>query len=150
MIKVSFRLDENEGFVSTVDGKDVLKIKNSISNNSRNFSPTELSLFSMATCTSDDVVNILGKMREELKMLSVDIEGHREHEPPKVLRAVHISYSVTGNVSPEKMRKAINLSLSKYCSVSILARRGGTHFSYDFSINGKSYGTEEPEEPVPA
>lgn len=149
MIKVSFRLDAKEGFVSTVDGKQQISIKNSQSDNTRNFSPTELSLFGMAGCTGDDVLSILGKMKEDVKTFSIEIEGHRYHEPPKVLREVHLSYSATGKVSPDKFRKAINLSLSKYCSVSILARRGGAHFTYDFSVNGKNYGKEEPEDPVP-
>lgn len=149
-LKVSFRLDEEQGFISTVDGKEPINIKNSISDNRRNFSPTEFLLYGMAACSSDDVVNILTKMKEDLKTYSVEVQADRYPEPPKVLTHVHMKFMLNGNIKPEKVKKAINLSLSKYCSVSILARRGGTKITYEFSINGNSYGVEEPDEAVPA
>lgn len=144
-MKISFRLDEKEGFVSTVDGKEVINIKNSISNNTRNFTPTEHLLFAMGACSSDDVVNILGKMREDLKTYSVEVEAERNEEPPKVITKANVKYTLTGNLDPDKVKKAINLSLSKYCSVSILAKRGGAEITYEYIINGKNYGVQEPD-----
>jgi len=149
-VKVSFRLDEKEGFVSTVEGKGAVNIKNSISDNARNFSPTEFVLLAMGACSSDDVVNILSKMREDLKTYSVEVEADRNEEPPKLITRANIKYTLTGNLDPAKVRKAINLSLSKYCSVSILARKGGAEITYEFSINGKSYGVESPDPVIPA
>lgn len=149
-MKISFKLDDKEGFVTTVDGKEPVNIKNSISDNARNFSPTEFLLVGMGACSSDDVVNILSKMREDLKTYSVEVEAERDPEPPKVITRAHLKYILTGNLDPNKVRKAINLSLSKYCSVSILARRGGAALSYEFVINGKSYGVEEPDEVITA
>ncbi|MCL4342982.1 MAG: hypothetical protein M1267_03915 [Candidatus Thermoplasmatota archaeon] len=40
------------------------------------------------------------------------------------------------HVEAEKVNRAINLSLNKYCSVSILAIRGGADVRYSVSING--------------
>lgn len=144
-MKVSFRLDEKEGFVSTVDGKTQISLKNSISNNTSNFSPTEMLLLGMGGCSSDDVVNILSKMKADIRTYSFEIEAERNQEPPKVITKAHMKYLLTGDIDVSKVRKAVNLSLSKYCSVSILARRGGVDLTYELVINGKSYGVEEPE-----
>ncbi len=107
-------------------------------------------LIAMGACSSDDVVNILTKMREDLKTYSVEVQAERNEEPPKVLTKAHFKYSLTGNLDEKKVRKAVNLSLSKYCSVTILARRGGAEVTYEFSINGKNYGVESPDEVIPA
>lgn len=149
-MKVSFRLDEKEGFITTVDGKGPVNVKNSISNNTSNFSPTEFMLIAMSGCSSDDVVNILAKMKENIETFSVETEAERSEEHPKVLTNVHFKYFLTGNIDDSKVRKAVNLSLSKYCSVTILARRGGTEVTYEININGKSFGVEKPEELPPA
>lgn len=147
-MKVSFRLDEKEGFVSTVDGKTQISLKNSLSDNNRNFSPTEFLLLGMGGCSGDDVVNILSKMRTGIKTFGLEIEAERSPEPPKVLTRAHMKYIITGDLDVTKVRKAVNLSLSKYCSVSILARRGGVELTYELVLNGKSHGVEEPEAPV--
>lgn len=149
-MKVSFKLDDNEGFVTTVDGKNPVNIKNSISNVTKNFSPTEFMIIAMGACSSDDVVGILKKMKVDMKTFSVETDAERNEEHPKVLTKVHIKYIFTGDVDENKARKAVNISLSKYCSVTILARRGGTVVTYELIINGQSYGVETPDEPVPA
>ncbi len=52
-----------------------------------------------------------------------------------------------GEIDSDKVRKAINLSLTKYCSVSILAIRGGTDLRYSLTINGKDIDKEKKPDP---
>ena len=55
----------------------------------------------------------------------------------KTIVSADIHYFFEGeNVEAEKVNRAINLSLNKYCSVSILAIRGGADVRYSVSING--------------
>lgn len=148
-MKVSFQYDRNEGFTTNVEGKEKISIKNSLVGNVKNFAPTELLLMAIGSCSSDDVLSILNKMREKVEDYQCEITGERKEEIPKTLERVNVKYNFTGNLNPEKVRKAINLSLTKYCSVSILAKRGGAEVTYSFSIDGKDYDLERlPEVPT--
>ena len=134
---LSFRYESGSGFLTDVDGKDPVRIKNSLSDNAQNFSPTELLVLSIGSCTSDDVLSILQKMKQPYKSYRCILEAEREEEIPKTLKRVNITYDLIGDLDPEQVRKAVNLSLSKYCSVSILVKRGGTKVTHSIIINGK-------------
>lgn len=141
-MKVSFRYSSSEGFVTDVDGKEKVSIKNSLTGNVRNFSPTEFLLMAVGSCSSDDILSILSKMREKVDDFQCEITAEREEELPKTLKRINVKYNFSGNLEPEKVRKAINLSLTKYCSVAILVGRGGATVTYSFTVNGKEYDRE--------
>ncbi len=146
-MKVSFEYVENSGFQSDVPGKVPVTLKNSIANNTDNFSPTEHLLLAMGGCSSDDVVGILLKMKVDFKSFRCEVTGDRAEEHPKTLTHVNIHYFLEGDVDQEKARKAIGLSLTKYCSVSIIVKRGGADLRYSLTINNKNVDTERvPEE----
>lgn len=146
-MNVSFKYVEDGGFQTDVSEKVPITLKNSIANNVQNFSPTEHLLLAMGGCSSDDVVNILRKMKVEFSSFRCEVSGDRAEEHPKVLTHVNIHYYFEGDVDLDKARKAVKLSLTKYCSVSILAKRGGTDVRYSISINGKTHDSDKlPEE----
>jgi len=97
-------------------------------------SPMKLLLLSVAGCTSYDVVMILKKMREPIEGLEVEISGKRREEHPRVYEEVHLHYRVYGNVSEEKVRRAIELSQDKYCSASAQVKLSGAKLTYSFEI----------------
>jgi putative redox protein len=75
-------------------------------------------LLAAAACSGSDVVVILGKMREQLKGLRIQVEGVRREEDPRRYIAIHLDYRLEGaRLDPAKARRAIDLSLEKYCSV---------------------------------
>ena len=75
-------------------------------------------LLAAAACTGSDVVLILQKMREKLKELRIDIAGVRREQEPRRYLSIHLDYWVNGEgLDPVKVRRAIDLSLEKYCSV---------------------------------
>ena len=81
-------------------------------------SPVELLLVSAATCTAADVVHILKKMRIELTRVDVAVQGTRREEEPRRFTALHFRWTVGGaGVDEPKVRRAVDLSLEKYCSV---------------------------------
>jgi putative redox protein len=81
-------------------------------------SPVELLLVAAATCTAADVVLILQKMRVQLERLEVVVDGTRRDEQPRRFTAMHFRWSIVGAGADEvKARRAIDLSLEKYCSV---------------------------------
>jgi putative redox protein len=81
-------------------------------------SPVELLLVAAATCTAADVVSILKKMRVDLARLEVDVHGTRRDEEPRRFTAIRFAWTIQGAGADEtKARRAIDLSIEKYCSV---------------------------------
>lgn len=82
-------------------------------------SPMENVLASLAACSSFHVLRILKKMRQEIIEYSVEATAERREEPPpRVFKKIHLNYIVKGkNVDSEAVKKAIELSEEKYCSV---------------------------------
>lgn len=81
-------------------------------------SPVELLLLAAATCTAADVVSILVKQRVALESLEVAVQGTRRDEQPRRFTAVRMHFTIAGAGADEaKARRAIDLSLDKYCSV---------------------------------
>jgi putative redox protein len=75
-------------------------------------------LLAAAACTGSDVVLILQKMREKLTELRIDVAGVRREQEPRRYVSIHLDYWVNGEgLDPAKVRRAIDLSLEKYCSV---------------------------------
>ncbi len=84
--------------------------------------PMELVLAAVAGCTGMDVVNILEKKRQNLDKLEISVRGKRADEHPKVYTEIEITYHVWGQVEPNALHQAIQLSEEKYCSVSLMLR----------------------------
>ena len=81
-------------------------------------SPVQLLLVACAACTGADIVEILEKMRVVLRTLEIEVEGTRREDYPRRFTAIHFRFRVGGEgVDEAKMRRAVDLSLEKYCSV---------------------------------
>jgi putative redox protein len=81
-------------------------------------SPVEGLLLAAATCSGVDVVLILEKMRVKLERFRIEVSGERRDEAPKRFLAIHFRFHVAGEGADEtKLRRAVDLSLEKYCSV---------------------------------
>jgi putative redox protein len=75
-------------------------------------------LLAAASCTGSDVVVILQKMQVPFRALSIEVSGVRREADPRRYTAIHFEYRIGGTgVDPVKVRRAIDLSLEKYCSV---------------------------------
>jgi len=75
-------------------------------------------LLAAAACSGSDVVVILEKMRLKLEALTIAVEGTRREENPRRYLSIHLDYRLRGEgLDPLKARRAIDLSLEKYCSV---------------------------------
>lgn len=98
-------------------------------------SPMELLLAGVAGCTAIDIVMILKKQRQDVTDVTVQIEGERAEEMPKVYTDVTLTYLVTGNdLDTKAVERAIDLSEEKYCSASIMFRRSGVNMRSQYRI----------------
>ena len=88
------------------------------------FGPKALLLAGLAGCSGIDVVDILEKMRVEFSDLIIDTEAEQTDEHPKVFKEIQVTYRIkTDKANEDKVKKAIDLSLEKYCGVSAMLRK---------------------------
>ncbi len=81
--------------------------------------PMQLILAALGSCSTIDIVLILKKQRVALEDIKVVINGERhEDQVPKTFKHIHVHYIIKGNVEEAKAKRAIDLSMDKYCSVS--------------------------------
>jgi putative redox protein len=108
------------------------------------FRPMELMAISLASCTAMDVISILAKKREKVSAFEVLVHTKRHPEHPKVFTAAHIIYKISGNqVHEDSVRRAIELSVTKYCpSFAMLAQSFPIETSYEISQDTVDGGSE--------
>jgi putative redox protein len=80
--------------------------------------PVEALLMSLGGCLAIDVVTILQKMRCPPTKFSIDMEGERTAKPPQRYTRFRMVLHLAGEgITEDKVRHAIELSETKYCSV---------------------------------
>ena len=88
------------------------------------FNPKALLLSGLSACSAIDVVEILEKMRVAFANLEVDAEAEQTDEHPRVFKTIHLTYRVTTEEeNRDKVQKAIDLSLEKYCGVAAMLKK---------------------------
>ena len=86
-------------------------------------SPKALMLSSLAVCSGIDVVSILEKMKVKLNDFKINTIGSLTQEHPKYYNKVSMEYHFYGEkLDKEKINKAVNLSITKYCGVMEMFR----------------------------
>lgn len=97
--------------------------------------PMELLLMGLGGCSAIDVIQILKKQRQQIN--SFDIKVNAEREPgqvPSIFKSIHMHFILGGPLDEEKVRKAIDLSLEKYCSVAAILYKTAT-ITHSFEVN---------------
>src|SRR5690349_14143438 len=102
------------------------------------FGPKALLLSGLAGCSGIDVVEVLEKMRVPFADLKIEVEAEQTTEHPKVFKDIHINYILTtAEENRDKIKKAIDLSLDKYCGVSAMLKKN-SKISYTITIQSES------------
>ncbi len=96
--------------------------------------PMEMVLLGVGGCTAIDIVDILGKERETVDSFRVEMEAEKAPEIPKVFTRIHMRYVLRGNIKEASVKRAIDLSMEKYCSASIMLKRGGVDITTSYTI----------------
>jgi putative redox protein len=86
-------------------------------------SPKELVLLGLGGCTGMDVASILKKKRAQVNAFEIHIAAEQADEFPRIFTKIHIEYVFRGpNIRPHDVEHAIELSQTKYCSVTAMLR----------------------------
>jgi len=99
--------------------------------------PIELLLLGIGGRSGMDVVSILKKKRQDMTSLEIHVEGEKATEYPKKFTGINLEFIIKGrNISEDAVRRAIDLSMNKYCSVkATLEGSAKIKFSYRI-VNG--------------
>ena len=96
--------------------------------------PKELILLGLAGCTGSDVVAILQKKRVDLKGFEINIKAVQQEEHPQVYTKIHLEFLFYGkNISDKDVERAIELSQTKYCSVTVMLQKA-VEITHSFKI----------------
>ena len=86
--------------------------------------PKVLMLSSLAGCSGLDVISILEKMKIELTDFKMNTSAELTKEHPKDYKKVNLEYHFYGsNLNEEKIKRAVELSVTKYCGVMEMFRK---------------------------
>jgi putative redox protein len=79
--------------------------------------PVQMLALSLMGCMSIDLVHILTRGRHPVTSLKTTFHGERSNEEPKRFTRIRMEFELTGQMQPEHVERAIDLSREKYCSV---------------------------------
>ena len=82
------------------------------------FRPMQAFLVSLASCMSIDILMILKKQRQVVEDYEIKVGGTRVDAIPAVFSQINMDIFLKGDIKDEKVKKAIQLSEEKYCSVT--------------------------------
>lgn len=86
--------------------------------------PKALMLTSLAGCSGLDVASLIKKMKLEVDEFKIETMANLTEEHPKYYDSVVIEYHFTGaNLKEDKLKKAVDLSVEKYCGVMEMFRK---------------------------
>lgn len=89
-----------------------------IGGSNKGMRPMQLVLTAAGSCSAIDVISILKKQKQDLKDFAVTVTGEREQgKVPSLFTFVHIHFKLTGNLNEDKVKRAVDLTIEKYCSV---------------------------------
>lgn len=96
--------------------------------------PMEMVLSGLGGCAAFDVVMILKKSKQNIQDVQVHLEAQRADSIPKVFNKIHAVYEVSGfDLSEKQVKRAVQLSVEKYCSVSAMLEKTA-EMSYEVKI----------------
>ncbi len=96
--------------------------------------PMEMLLMGLAGCSAIDVILILQKQKQVIEDFKLSVSGKREKgATPAPFKAIHITYRLKGQLDEAKVKRAIDLSMDKYCSATAQLRPTAD-ITYSFEI----------------
>ncbi|MGO9611961.1 MAG: OsmC family protein [Dissulfurispiraceae bacterium] len=96
--------------------------------------PMELLLIGIGGCSGMDVASILQKKKQAITSLEVNLKGEKADSYPQKFTAIDLEFVVRGeDLSEEAVKKAIDLSMDKYCSVKATVE-GVARITYAYKI----------------
>ncbi len=136
--KTKLTWQKDMAFDVDLDGhKIVLDASEDVGGHDQGVRPKGLLSVALAGCSGMDVVSILKKMKVQEYSLTINVEGEQTEEHPKYYKDILVQYFFNGtDLPPDKLKRAIELSETRYCGVSAMLRKAAT-ISTTIYLNGE-------------
>lgn len=101
--------------------------------------PMEMLLLGLGGCSSFDVMSILTKARQSVSDCRVELEAERAEGVPSPFTKIHMQFIVTGkDLKEAQVKRAVELSATKYCSASIMLEAAGVVITHSYEIQAQN------------
>ena len=98
-------------------------------------SPVETLTVSLAACSAMDVISIAAKKRQQIARYEIEVSATQRDEYPQVLTRADVIHVVEGPAIEEAaIRRAIELSATKYCPVNAMLSAGATEIHHGYRV----------------
>jgi putative redox protein len=98
--------------------------------------PAELIPLALAGCTAMDVISILRKKRQEVTRYEVRASAVQADDSPAVFVRIDVIHDVEGpDLDIEAVRRAIELSATRYCAVGSTLATGLTEIHHRYLVH---------------
>lgn len=135
----SIRHDGGLRFVATTGSGFELAMDNASGNSGPR--PSELIVVAVGGCTAMDVVSILAKKRQVVTSYGLRVVGVQQEQQPQAFERIDVVHEVAGpDVEVEAVRRAIELSATKYCTVSATLASGQVEIHHRYEVSADPDG----------
>ena len=94
----------------------------------------ELLLIAIGSCSGMDVVSILKKKKQTVTGFEIIVNGQKAESYPQKFTGIDMEFIIKGkNISEEAVKRAIQLSMEKYCSFKATLE-GSANINYTYKI----------------
>ena len=108
--------------------------------------PMQAVVMALGGCSAIDIALILSKGRQEVEGFDIEIDYERAtDQTPALFTGIHAHYVLTGDLHVGRVRRAVAMSLDKYCSVAKILEKTA-RITASFSINGTRYNLNEDDD----
>lgn len=99
-------------------------------------SPKDILLDAMMGCTAMDTRSLLNKMRQNITTMEMEIDAVKTTEHPIHFKSAVIKFLLQGEGQNDKIIKAVDKSLTKYCGVNFMMSKT-CDITYEVFLNGE-------------
>jgi len=101
-------------------------------------------IMALGGCSWIDFVSILKKSRQDMHSFDTEIGYERATDQvPALFTRIHVHYRLGGALDVQKVQRAVELSVHKYCSVAKILEKTAT-ITASFAVNGIRYDAARP------
>ncbi len=125
-----FEAKSETGNIAHMDGGE------NIGGHNKGVRPMQMLVMGLGGCSAIDIVLILKKQKQVIEDFEISIDGEREEgKEPSLWKNIEVHFKLKGQFDKEKVERAVQLSMDKYCSVSKTLELAGAKITYKISIN---------------
>ena len=132
------RVSGDYGFEAKDANGNIMRMDTNPEMGGQNFGvrPMQALLMAMAGCSAIDMISILKKQKQAVVDYKMVVNGEREAgKEPSLWKEVEVEFHVYGHLDADKVQRAADLSMGKYCSVAATLSGAGANISWKVFVH---------------